>query len=234
MKAWICKFVAAQIFTSSLMSHYSFQYILFDLGGVLFDIDYRLTQDAFRKLGWSEVEDAYKQSRQTALFDQYECGRISTEAFCDEIRGILQKPELSNEQIGQAWNAMLLGLPLAADKWMKELKKDFHVSLLSNTNDLHIAEVRRANPHFSDLESQFDHAFYSHELGLRKPDPEVFLEVCRQMGAKPYQVIFIDDTLQHVNGARKAGLQAYNYSKKHSLIASGTTPQEFLRLISGG
>lgn len=216
------------------MPQYPFKYILFDLGGVHFDIDYQLAQDAFRKIGWHEVEDAYEQNRQTALFDQYECGKISTADLCNEIRRILQNPELSNEQIGAAWNAMLLGLPPGAAQWMKELKKDFHVSLLSNTNDLHISEVRRANPHFAEFESQFDHVFYSHELGLRKPDPEVFLEVCRQMGAKPEEVIFIDDTLQHVNGARRAGLQAYYYSKKHSLIASGTTPQEFLRLISGG
>jgi putative hydrolase of the HAD superfamily len=216
------------------MPEYPFKVILFDLGGVHFDIDYQLAQDAFRKLGWTEVEDAYEQNRQTALFDQYECGKISTADLCNEIREILQDPELSNEQIAAAWNAMLLGLPKGAAQWLKELKKDFRLGLLSNTNDLHIAEVRCSNPHFAEFEAQFDHVFYSHELGLRKPHPEVFLEVCRQMGAKPEEVIFIDDTLQHVNGAREAGLQAFYYSKKHSLTASGTTPQEFLRLISGG
>ena len=111
--------------------------IIFDLGGVLLDINYWLTIEAFNNLGCSDFESIYTQQKQSQLFDDFETGKVSSETF----RKSLQKQmefSISNVEFDNAWNKMLLQLPEQRIELLEKLNKKFSLFLLSNTNEIHI------------------------------------------------------------------------------------------------
>jgi len=114
--------------------------IIFDLGGVIIDIDYNRTAEAFRRLGAFNFDTVYTQSKQDHLFDDYEVGRIDSNSF----RQTLQKKldiQVNDEEFDSAWNAMLLDLPKKRLDFIKSLRGKYKVFLFSNTNDIHLKEV---------------------------------------------------------------------------------------------
>ncbi|MFM8432416.1 MAG: HAD family hydrolase [Bacteroidota bacterium] len=186
------------------------RHLILDLGGVLFDIDYALTVKAFEKLGFERFDQWYSQQRQTRLFDDWEKGLLDESAFRTEIRsisGIL----LTDNEIDTAWNAMLIGFPEKSVALLKDLKESYSVHLLSNTNPLHEAGFRRmfkdAHPKL-EFDEMYDGVFLSHRIGKRKPDAEVFEHVLNKAGIRREVSLFIDDSIQHVEGARSCGLHA--------------------------
>lgn len=186
--------------------------VIFDLGGVLINLDYQKTGAAFVALGLSDFNAAYSQMQQTDLFDRFETGHVSPFHFINRL--LDQLPVGTNgNQVVHAWNAMILDFPKERLDWLKDFREnsDKKVFLLSNTNALHMDAVRRSLENavgHQRLETYFDHVYLSHEMGLRKPDPEIFTRVCTEQGLRPETTLFIDDSPQHVEGARKAGLQA--------------------------
>ena len=114
--------------------------IIFDLGGVLLQLDYQKTEDAFVALGIVNFNEYFKQDYVSTLFDEFETGKISTENFYNEFRNIT-KSNLNNTQIKNAWNAMLL--PFWQDRlaWLEQISKQYNIFLLSNTNEIHYQEV---------------------------------------------------------------------------------------------
>ena len=199
----------------------TFQAILFDLGGVLIDIDYHATEKAFEKLGVADFKERYTQFAQNALFDRFECGEISEQHFVNLLLPYTQAGTSPN-QVVAAWNAMIGAFPQRKIALLNELKKQqIPLFLLSNTNALHLVEVSRALKKVSDvaLGSYFEQVFLSHEIGKRKPHPQTFLWTCDQMGFAPADVLFIDDSPQHIAGAQDAGLQTYFYENETAFYA---------------
>lgn len=184
--------------------------IILDLGGVLLNIDYYKTIEAFKELGIPNFEELFTQAKQEHLFDKYESGLIDSEGF---IEGLKKKlPEtISEEEIKSAWNAMLLNFPQERLDFLMELRKSYNTALLSNTNPIHLEafhKIIQQNNGIDTLENHFDTIYFSSDMGMRKPNPEIFLQVCKEQGFKPSETLFIDDTEQHVEGAKKAGLNA--------------------------
>lgn len=197
--------------------------IIFDLGGVILNLDYQLTEDAFVRLGLNNFKDSYSQLAQTDLFDRFEKGEISSFHFVNRLLDQLPQGRNANEVV-HAWNAMILDFPSERLEWLQALRSDYRVFLLSNTNDLHIDAVRRAlvkTAGHRELERYFDTVYLSCELGMRKPDEAIFEEVCRRENLNPAKTVFVDDSPQHVSGALKAGLAAVHLPK-------GASVQEFL------
>lgn len=186
--------------------------ILFDLGGVLIDIDYQATENAFVRLGVSDFHEQYTQFQQNQLFDHFETGQISAQHFINKIMPITQKGTSPNE-IVHAWNAMIGGFPDEKIVLLERLSKKRRIALLSNTNELHMVEVKRAWEKASSLrfESMFEQVFLSHEIHKRKPEVATFHWVCEQLHVIPEKVLFIDDSPQHIAGAISAGLQTHFY-----------------------
>jgi len=186
--------------------------IIFDLGGVLYDINYQNTIDAFADLGILDPKQVYSQKGQTEVFDLYETGQISEEEFIQSLKKEFPH-KVSEEEIVAAWNAMLLGLPDHRLDFLIDLEEEYKVFLLSNTNTIHIRQMNEEmeKSDNDDLKSYFDAAYYSFELGMRKPHPETFLEVIRREGLNPEETLFIDDSAQHIKGAKKAGLHTYHH-----------------------
>jgi putative hydrolase of the HAD superfamily len=184
--------------------------IIFDLGGVVLNLDYQLTENAFVALGLQNFKDVYSQLAQNDLFDRLERGEISGFHFINRL--LDQLPAGCNaNQVVHAWNAMVLNFPTERLAFIQTLRQHFRVVLLSNTNELHMYAVKRslyrAVGH-DRLEEFFDSVYLSHELGMRKPDPAIFIKVCELEGNNPASTLFIDDSEQHVIGARSAGLNA--------------------------
>ena len=190
----------------------AYKAVLFDLGGVLIDIDYYATERAFESLGVSYFKERYSQLAQNELFNRFECGEISPQHFVNLLLPYTQSGTTPN-QVVAAWNAMLGAFPTEKLKLIEHLEKTTPLFMLSNTNELHWIEVERAWRKVSDepLQHFFKKIYLSHEIGQRKPHPETFEWVCQQMGFEPAEVLFIDDTPQHIEGAIKAGLQVHYY-----------------------
>lgn len=185
------------------------RHIIFDLGGVLLNIDYGLTEQAFINLGISNFPEMYGQLRQTSLFDDFETGAITATEFV----GRLQQSAgigVADEQITAAWNAMLLDLPLRRLQILQQLRIYHDLVLLSNTNEIHEAAFNKIveSAHSTPLAAFFDRVYYSHRIGMRKPDVAVFKRILDETGFTAEHTLFIDDSPQHVEGARRAGIRA--------------------------
>lgn len=184
--------------------------ILLDLGGVLIDVDYHATARAFRDLGHPDFEQLYSKAQQDHLFDGFEIGALSPAQFRDRIRTVLGQG-LTDATIDSNWNAMLGSVPPERIALIDRLKERYQVLLLSNTNAIHVpafeAIIAREN-RIGDFKGLFHGAYYSCEIGLRKPDAASFLHVLEKHNADPARTLFIDDSIQHVIGARNAGLHA--------------------------
>lgn len=191
--------------------------ILFDLGGVLIDIDYQATEDAFVKLGVTDFQKQYTQFHQNKLFDLFETGQISSQHFINKLLPITASGTSPN-QVVHAWNAMIQVFPQKKVDLLFELAQKRRIALLSNTNDLHMVAVKKAWSHVSHLsfESLFEQVFLSHEIHRRKPNMETFLWVCSQLHIEPKKVLFIDDSPQHIEGADAAGLHTFYYQDEAS------------------
>jgi putative hydrolase of the HAD superfamily len=184
--------------------------IVFDLGGVLFNVDYHATIEAFRKLGMKDFDIFYTQAAQSQLFDRLERGEMLPERFRHELRqlsGLL----LYDDQIDLAWNAMLLDFPLHHLKLLEGAKAHYRLFLLSNTNEIHypvFQEYMMKATGCNGLDHFFEKTYLSHKIGMRKPELRIFQHVLNENVLTPEETLFIDDTFGHVEGARRAGIRS--------------------------
>lgn len=189
--------------------------ILFDLGGVLINLDYQKTIDAFESLGIDNFQEIYSQAQQNHLFDDLETGKISSFHFINRLLDML--PQGSNpNQVVFAWNAMILDFPSYRLEFLQRLSQKYELFLLSNTNDLHMEKVRRELKKSSELplEHYFKTIFLSQEIKDRKPNGSIFESVSRTIGLPPEQILFVDDSIQHVESAQKLGYQVIHLTSE--------------------
>ena len=186
--------------------------IIFDLGGVIYDIRYENIPEAFARMGAGNLVSLYSKAKQTDFIDRYEEGLISSDDFCEEIRRLSEVP-LTNEQIKEAWNAILIDVPVPRVDLLLKLKERYNLYLFSNTNqfnyDCFTAHLKQKYG-FDFFETIFKAAYFSHILHIRKPKVEGFQRIMQEQQLNPAETLFIDDSPQHVEGARRCGLQAYH------------------------
>jgi len=192
--------------------------IIFDLGAVILNINYQNTIDEFTKLGVKNAATFYSKKVQTNLFNQIETGIISSNEFLK----VLQK-ETNNAnitQLEQAWNAMLLDLPEERLQLIKKLKSNHTIFLLSNTNAIHINAFKKqlGDKKWLAFCKLFDKMYLSHEVGLRKPDIEIFEYILTEQKLIAEEVFFIDDSPQHIASAKKLGIHCHHLLEKEDVI----------------
>jgi putative hydrolase of the HAD superfamily len=185
--------------------------IIFDWGGVIINIDYQATIDAFNQLGNLKFEEYYTQATQQHLFDLFETGKISEAEFLSKIKNEFGNG-LSNENIVRAWCAMLKDIPRARIETLKRLGKTFRIFLLSNTNSIHERIIVQRLNHNLGFEffSLFEKVYLSHRLGMRKPNAPIFEHVLKENNLDSSETLFIDDSEQHVVGASKVGIPSFH------------------------
>ena len=184
--------------------------IIFDLGGVLLNISYQNTIDEFEKLGVDNSCSFYSKKSQTNIFNLLETGEMSGNELIREIQNSCKSA--TRKQIIFAWNSMLLDLPRNRTNLLKNLKKKYQLFLLSNTNSIHIKEFksRLGEEKYLEFYNLFDKVYYSHKIGVRKPHSEAFRLVLDENNLKEKEVLFIDDSPQHIEGAKELGIHTYH------------------------
>lgn len=197
----------------------NFDAIIFDLGGVILHIDYDATCAAFEKMGLPNFNEIYSQATQSGLFDRFETGQISAQFFINSLLEYLPKGTTPNGVV-HAWNAMILHFPKENLDFLSEIKTGKRTFLLSNTNEIHVQCFNRKLAEVSlhkNLNPFFEKVYFSNELGKRKPHEETFIHVCEENSLLPTRTLFIDDSLQHIEGAKKAGLKTHYFLKGERL-----------------
>jgi len=185
--------------------------ILFDLGNVLIDIDFNKVKRAFEKLGIENFEQQFSQLSASRLFEDLEMGKISNDQFYKTIQQQSTLP-LNDEQIKNAWNAILLDFRKESMNFLMQHNNNYRFFLLSNTNAIHLEEVNiilQKQCNKNDLDEFFEKAYYSHKVGLRKPNEDIFQYVLRDANIKGEETLFIDDTPPNIDTAIKLGFKTH-------------------------
>ena len=183
--------------------------IIFDLGGVILNLDNQRTENAFTSLGVKNFRSYFGHGHASAFFREYEVGRISDRQFIDSIRS-LAGISIPDEAIIDSWNALLLDFPPERIQLLRHLKKKYRLFLFSNTNALHLAALQKtyvAAFGGGSLEDHFERTYYSHLLGMRKPDKGSFEYIIRENQLDPRETLFVDDAIVNVEGAEQVGLK---------------------------
>ncbi|MBL1279907.1 MAG: HAD family phosphatase [Fluviicola sp.] len=189
--------------------------IIFDYGGVLINLDYQATINAFGELGIDDFESLYSQAEQSNLFNDLETGQISPAYFINQLLELLPA-NITPNQVVHAWNSIIKDVPKESVELLLKLKRQgYRLFLLSNTNQLHIdvADSEWLKVSEFPLVKFFDAVYYSHEVKMRKPNAEIFEFVCTENVLDPKKTLFIDDSIQHIEGAKKMGLQTVHLEK---------------------
>jgi putative hydrolase of the HAD superfamily len=193
--------------------------IVFDLGGVILNIDMKLTETALQRMGVDALSKHDKQTAMPLFFRDYEAGRIDDTIFISSIRSLTSKP-VTDEEIVKAWNALLLDFPQERIELLKGLRNKYRLFLLSNTNAIHHKQFQQQlyqqTGHY--LEELFEKTYYSHTIGLCKPDEAAFQFVLKENGLNPSETLFIDDTAMNLSGAEKAGMHVYHLSADNTIL----------------
>lgn len=181
--------------------------IIFDLGGVILNIDMKKTELALQQLGIDTFSQLMSPAAVQSFFRDYETGKIDNAAFIRSIQSLSSKSSTEKE-IVDAWNALLLDFPAERIELLKQLRKKYRLFLLSNTNAIHHQQFQQQlyQQTGNYLEDFFEKTYYSHTIGLCKPDVACFQYVINENNLDPAETIFVDDSEANINGAKQAGL----------------------------
>lgn len=182
---------------------------IFDFGGVLYDINIANAISNFNKL--SDNSKILNENNLDVLInnncvDRYEKGMIEDTQFIDCISNEMNL-SCNKDEFTAAWNSILLGVNPLAEKVLKKVSENGNLSLLSNTSPMH---YRKFEPECRHLFSMFDSLFLTFEIGLRKPNIEVFNYVLNKTQYKKEETLFIDDSVQNIEVAQKIGLNVHH------------------------
>lgn len=195
--------------------------IIFDYGNVIFTIDFEKSQLAFAELGVKDVESIFAHSGQNALFDQLDKGMITAAEFRQGIREISGMIDLTDVEIDKAWNALLIGVPKGNHEVLLRLKNKYRTFLLSNNNEIHyasIVEYLKKEYHVNDNSIFFEKDYYSHLMGMRKPNKDIFEYVLEEHGLLAEETVFIDDSPQHLETAKALGMHTILFNNPEELM----------------
>jgi HAD superfamily hydrolase (TIGR01509 family) len=182
--------------------------IIFDLGGVIINLDIPLTVNAFSSLAKKYGNNTYSPQPEHQIFKDFETGNISSVEFRNVLRNVIHA-EVKDEEIDDAWNAMLLDIPKSRLELLLQLKAKYKTFLFSNTNEIHYAGFNKIlfDAHGEQsLDPYFHKAYYSHLVGRRKPNVDAFQFVLDENGLIAEHTLFLDDTQQHLEGAKRLGI----------------------------
>ena len=193
--------------------------IIFDLGGVVLNLDIQQSLRAF-----SEISDLTKKEVYNKFVDNdwafaFERGEITPSVFRDSVRASFNN-NLTDVQIDRAWDAMLLELPYARLKMLNNLRPKYRTLVLSNTNAIHVQTFDKIVSEASGgklIYDFFDKVYFSNEIGMRKPDAEIYSYVLEENILDPSKTLFIDDMEENINGAKSLGIKTVHLTNQDDL-----------------
>jgi putative hydrolase of the HAD superfamily len=196
--------------------------ILFDLGGVILDIDVQATLRQFYELEFPAELLNYPHNMTTDLFYKYETGKISTEEFRKEMKRMAGM-EVSDEELDGAWNAMIVRIPEERTRLLKSLSAKYNLYMLSNTSPLHapVFEQMYLKASGMEMKNAFRKIYYSFNIGCHKPDLEAWEYVIDDAGIKPEETLFLDDNIHNIKASQELGFQAIHIHERTNLMNIG-------------
>ncbi|OFY49632.1 MAG: hypothetical protein A2W85_07135 [Bacteroidetes bacterium GWF2_41_31] len=189
--------------------------IIFDFGGVILDIDPQLTINEFINLGLKDPEKLLTSGFMEDIAAKFERGILTPEVFRAKLRSFLQV-DATDQQLDEAWNALLFDIPSERIAVIEQVKKHYLTLLLSNSNEIHYdlfvrdLQLRFGYREFDEL---FHKAYFSFDLHLSKPNPEVYEFVINQHDLDPGKTLFIDDWEDNIEVAQQLGFKTYLLQK---------------------
>jgi HAD superfamily hydrolase (TIGR01509 family) len=200
----------------------NFTNILFDLGGVILDINIQATLKLFYEMGFPSEMLQFPNSMNTDIYFKYQTGKLDTGQFRDEIRKA-SGVDMTNQALDDAWNAMIVRFPKERVELLKVLSKRYNLYMLSNTSALHVRVFEKM---FLDLAGEsmhkiFKKIYYSHEIGWHKPDKEAWEYVIKDSGIKPEETLFLDDDIHNIKASQELGFQAIHIHERTNLMNLG-------------
>ncbi len=199
--------------------------IIFDLGGVILDIDIIGVIEKFKQIGIGPFENKFGIINGNSIFKEYEVGKISTFEFRNELRKF-SKSEFSDEQFDQIWNSIILNFPKENISIVEKLKTEYKTFLMSNTNALHcdyFNNLLGKQSNYHNLDQLFEKVYYSHDLGMRKPEPCFYELILIENNLNPKSTLFVDDFQENIEAAAALGLQTIH-------IKEGTKLKDFIKI----
>lgn len=193
--------------------------IIFDWGGVITDLHFDAAKREFAKLGLAIFDESVPHDPNDDLFIPFETGRVSASGFRERVK-TMTSMRITDDMIDHAWNSLLGELPAARLEILRKTSKQYRTFLLSNTNGIHVPyyyEYMLKNFGIRGYEELFEKVYYSHKLGLRKPNAEIFNFVIKDAGIRPEETIFIDDFIENIDTARLIGFQTIHLKQPLSL-----------------
>ena len=186
--------------------------IIFDLGGVILDIDESIVYRELEKLGINVSELAqYKEFME--LLSKFDTGIYTAPTFRRKAKALLGLEKMTDQKFDSIWNAMLLDIPRERIEAIEQVKKHYKIFLMSNTNEIHYdLYVRDLQLHFGykEFDALFDKSYFSFDIHLEKPDPRFFELILDHENLTPEETLFIDDTAENIIAAKKLGIRTYH------------------------
>ncbi len=185
--------------------------VIFDHGGVLLNIDYNRTTNAFKQLGYTDFENMYSMLKGNNVFDNLETDHITEQVFYQYMTNAAAGT-VSNQKVQDAWNAMLLDFRSESLKHLQLLREKQKIFLLSNTNIIHkkaFDQLFMQQTGVPSLDEYFDKAYYSQKVGLRKPNADIFEFVLKDAEITAGESFYIDDLPPNIETARKLGFKTH-------------------------
>ena len=183
--------------------------IIFDYGNVIFEINFNIAQQALKQLGITDIEAFFAHKSHNSLFDDFETASITPAQFREGIKTAANNPTITDQEIDNAWNSLLIGVSGNNHDVLLAVKKRYRTFLLSNNNEIHynwIVDYLKSTFQIENYDTFFEKAYFSQHMRLRKPNVNIFEQVIQENNLKPEETLFIDDSPQHIAGAKKAGL----------------------------
>ncbi len=185
--------------------------IVFDIGNVILHFDYLRAARRFAEATELPLETIEKHFYFSELERLYSKGKISSEGFFAKLKEDL-KLKIDFDTFANIWNDIFWLNHEVADL-LKALKGKYRLAAITNTTELHFRYWTDNFPVLKLIEV----FFASHEVGLRKPDPELFKLVLKRLGAQPQEVVFVDDMEENAKAAKELGIRTVHYGSSNQL-----------------